>query len=172
MRSDLGMLLQEELAQVGEREAGVENVFDDEHVLALDGLIEILDELDGARGALALAVAGNGDEVEGRVGLDGARKVDEEKRGAFEHADHDQLFAVQVAGDLRAHLGDAIGDLLAGIENVKALGGHGCHADSIARFVLTSPVKIAARNTRSGLGCGERRQASRSTRQNILARLY
>ena len=133
MRSDLGMLLQKDLAQIGEGEAGVENVFDDEHVLALDGLVEILDELDCAGGALALAVAGDGDEVEGGVGLDGARKVDEEKRRALEHADHDQLFAVQVAGDLRAHFGDAFGDLLAGIKNFKALVGHGSHADSIAR---------------------------------------
>src|ERR1035438_2126443 len=39
-----GALLQEELAQVGKGEASVEDVFDDEYVLALDGLVEILDE--------------------------------------------------------------------------------------------------------------------------------
>jgi hypothetical protein len=49
-----GVVLKEELAQVGEGEAGVENVFDDEDVFALDGLVEVLDELDGAGGALPL----------------------------------------------------------------------------------------------------------------------
>ena len=136
MRSDFGMLLQEELAQIGERQAGVENVFDDEDILAFDRLVEILDDLDRAGGALALAVAGDGDKVEGGVGLDGAGQIDEKERRALEHADHDQLFAVQVAGDLRAHFGDALGDLLAGIKNVKALRSHGRHADSIARFSM------------------------------------
>jgi hypothetical protein len=46
----LGVVLKEELAQVSEGEAGVENVFDDQDVLAFDGLVEILDELDGAGG--------------------------------------------------------------------------------------------------------------------------
>ena len=134
MRRVFGMLLQEELAQIGEREAGVEDVLDDQHVLALDGMVEVLDELDRAGGALALAVAGGGDKVEGGVDLDGSRQVGQKECRALEHADHDQLFAVQVTGDLRAHLGDALGDLLAGIKNFKALVGHGSHAHSIARI--------------------------------------
>ena len=90
-------MLEKDFAQIGEGEAGVENVFDDEHIFAFDGLIEILDELDGAGGALALAVAGDGDEVEGGVDLDGAGEVGEEYGCAFEHADHDQFFAIEVA---------------------------------------------------------------------------
>ena len=91
-------------------------------------------------GALALAVAGDGHEVEGGVDLDGARQVGQKERRALEHADHHQLFAVQVAGDLRAHLGDALGDLLAGVENFKSLVGHGAMQTVSRDFRANAPV--------------------------------
>jgi phosphatidylglycerol---prolipoprotein diacylglyceryl transferase len=128
------MLVEQELTQIGEREAGVENVFDDKDVFALDGLVEIFDELDGAGGTLTFSVAGDGDEVKGGVGLDGAGQVRKKRRGAFEHPDHDQLFSIQIVGDLRAHFGDALGNLLAGKEDLVALIGEGGHGDSIARM--------------------------------------
>src|SRR6185437_16587145 len=103
-----GFLLQENLAQVGESEAGVEDVFNDEDVLAFDWLVEVLYELDSARGALAYAIARCGDKVECGVCLNGAREIDEKERSAFQHAHHDQLFAVQIAADLGAHLCDAL----------------------------------------------------------------
>ena len=115
----LGVLLREELAQIGEGEAGIQNVLDDKHVLALNGLVEILDELDRAGGARALSIAGGGHEVEGGVGLYGAREVGQERRRSLEHAHHDQLLAVQVAGYLGAHLGDTFGNLLTGKENLE-----------------------------------------------------
>src|SRR5580658_2052195 len=67
-----GVMLEEDFAQIGEGEAGIENVFDDEDIFSFNGFVEILDELDGAGGALAFAVAGDGDEVKCGVGLDGA----------------------------------------------------------------------------------------------------
>jgi len=63
------VVLEEDFAQVRQRKTGVEDIFDDEHVLAFDGLVQVLDELDGAGGALTLAVAGDGDEVECSVNL-------------------------------------------------------------------------------------------------------
>src|ERR1035438_7264058 len=123
------MLLEKKLAQVGEGEAGIENVLDNEDVLAFNGLVEVLDELDGAGGALAFAVAGDGDKVEGGVGLNGARQVRQKGCGALEHTDHDQLFTAQVMGDLSAHLGDAFGDLLTGKENLEALTGDGSRSE-------------------------------------------
>ena len=107
------------------------------------GCVEVLDELDRAGGALSLAVAGGGDKVEGGVGLDGPGQIGEEEGRALEHADHHQLFAVHVAGNLRAHLGHALGDLLAGIENLKALIGHGSHAHSIAECGLECEATCA-----------------------------
>ena len=81
-----GLLLQKDLAQVGEGQAGVEDVFDDQDVLALDRLVEVLDELDGARGALAFAVAGDGDKVKGGVDLEAAGQVGQEEGGALQYA--------------------------------------------------------------------------------------
>ena len=127
------MLLEKQLAQVAEGEAGIENVFDDENVFALDGLVEIFDQLDCAGGAIAFAVAGGGDEIKGRVDLDGPGEIGKEGRGALEHADHDELFAVQVLGDLGAHFGDPVSNLLTGVEDLKAFIRDGSHADSIAR---------------------------------------
>ena len=78
-----------------------------------------------------VAVAGGGHKVEGGVGLYGPRQVGQKRRRALEHAHHHQLFAVQVAGNLGAHLGHAFGNLLAGKENLEVLVAGGGHADSI-----------------------------------------
>jgi len=129
-----GVLLHEELAQIGEREAGVEDVFDDQDILAFDGLVVILDELDGAGGALSLAIAGGGDKVERRVDLHGSSEIRQKRRSAFEYADHNELFAIEVLRNLGAHFGDAVGNLLAGKEDLKSLRSDGCHAHSIARI--------------------------------------
>ena len=64
-----GLVLEHQAAEVAEGEAGVEDVFDDDDVLALDGVVDVLDELDGAGGDAGAAVAGDGDEVEGVVDL-------------------------------------------------------------------------------------------------------
>ena len=71
------MLLEKKFAQVSERQAGVENVLDDEDVFAFDGLVEILNDFDCAGRALAVAVAGDRDEVEGGICLNGAGEIDE-----------------------------------------------------------------------------------------------
>ena len=140
MRSVLGCCCRKKLAQIGEGQPGVQNVLDHQHVLALDRLIQVLDQLDRARGALPIAIARCGHKVECRVHLDGPRQIGQKRRRALQHAHHHQLFAVQVTGNLRAHLGHALGNLLAGIENLKALVGSGSHASSIAA------VKAAGRS--------------------------
>ena len=126
------MLLKEEFAQVGEGEAGIEDIFDQQHVLAFNGCVEVFDELDCAGGTLSVAIAGGGDKVEGGVGLYGSGKIGKKERRTLEYADHYQLFAFYITGNLRAHLDHALGDLLAGIENLKALKGLGIHEHSIA----------------------------------------
>ena len=42
-------MLQHQLAQIAQRQAGVEDVFDDDDVLALDRVVDVLDQLDRAR---------------------------------------------------------------------------------------------------------------------------
>ena len=86
-------MLEHEAAEVAEGEAGVEDVFDEDDVLAFDGVVDVFDELDGAGGDAGAAVAGNGDEVEGVGDGDGAGEVGEEDGGAFEYADEDDGLA-------------------------------------------------------------------------------
>ena len=94
---------------------------------ALDGIVDVLDEADGAGGDAGATVAGDGDEVECVVDGDGAGQIGEEDGRALEHADeHDGLagwLALVVGGDLAAHLGDALGDLGGGEEDVHPGGG-------------------------------------------------
>src|ERR1035438_2751195 len=95
--------MEEELAEVGEGKAGIEDVLDDENVLPLDGVVKVLDELDGAGGALALSVTGGGYKVECGVGLNGPCEIGEKRGRSLEDTDHHELFAVQVPGNLGAH---------------------------------------------------------------------
>ena len=118
-----GFVLEHEAAEIAEGEAGVEDVFDDDDVLAFDGVVDVLDELDGSGGDSGAAVAGDGDEVEGVVDADGAGEVGEEDGGAFEDADEDDGFAGVIGGDFCADLTGAVGDLLFGEENFHCCGG-------------------------------------------------
>jgi len=113
-----GFVLQHEAAEIAEGEAGVEDVFDDDDVLAFDGVVDVFDELDGAGGDAGAAVAGDGDEVEGVVDLDGASEVGEEDGCTFEDSDEDDGLTFVVGGDLCADLASAVGDLLFGEENL------------------------------------------------------
>jgi hypothetical protein len=97
-----------------------------------DWFVEILDKLDRPRRPLPFAVAGGGHEVEGRIRLDGARQVGQKRRSTLQHAHHHQLLPVQIPGNLCAHLSHALGNLLAGKENLKVLVRDGSHAHSIA----------------------------------------
>ncbi len=66
------LVLEHEAAEIAQGEAGVEDVCDDDDVLTLDGVVDVLDELDGAGGDAGAAVAGDGYEVKGVVDADGA----------------------------------------------------------------------------------------------------
>lgn len=126
-------MLHKYFAQIGEGEAGVKDVFHDEDVFAFDRLVEVLDELYGPRGALALAVAGDSNEVECSVDADRSGEIGEKDCGAFENTHHYQFLVVHFARDLRAHFGNAVGYLLTGIENLESPVSDGGHGDSIAR---------------------------------------
>ncbi len=113
-----GFVLEHEAAKIAEGEAGVEDVFDDDDVFAFDGVVDVFDELDGAGGDAGAAVAGDGDEVEGVVDLDGAGEVGEEDGCTFENPDEDDGLPFVVGGDLCADFASAVGDLLFGEENL------------------------------------------------------
>ena len=43
MRQRLGLVLKKNVAQITKRQAGIQNVLDNQHVFTLDGLIEVLE---------------------------------------------------------------------------------------------------------------------------------
>jgi hypothetical protein len=116
-------VLEHEAAEVAEGEASVEDVFDEDDVLAFDGVVDVLDELDGTGGDAGAAVTGDGDEVEGIVDPDGASEIGEEDGGAFENSDEDDGLAFVVGSDLCSDLAGAVGDLLFGDEDFHICGG-------------------------------------------------
>ena len=98
----LGAFRQQNSAQVGERQPGVEDVFDEDNVLAFHRLIDIFQQFYFAAVLFLVSVAGNRDEVEAGVELDAAGKVTEENRGALQHPDQHDLLSGEVDGDLFA----------------------------------------------------------------------
>ncbi len=103
----------ERLAEEAQREAGVDDVLDDDDVAAFDLRVQVLQQAN-PRGAARLlaAVARELDEVERVRNREGAREVDEERDGGLQRADEQRLAAGVVAGELCAELGDARADLL------------------------------------------------------------
>src|SRR5690349_11642456 len=79
------------LAQVVQREAGVDDVFDDDHVPAFDRAIEILHDANHTRGLGAGAVGGHGHEVDRQREVDRAREVGEEGVRALEDAEQQRI---------------------------------------------------------------------------------
>jgi hypothetical protein len=118
-----GLVLEHQAAEVAKGEASVEDVFDDDDVLALDGVVDVLDELDGTGGDAGAAVAGDGYEVEGIVDLDGAGEIGEEDGRALEDSNKDDGLAGIVGGDLGADGFGAFGDLFFGEEDRHGFGG-------------------------------------------------
>ena len=116
------LVLEHQAAEIAKGEAGVENVFDDDDVLAFDGVVDVLDELDGAGGDTGAAVAGDGDEIERIVDLNGAGEIGEEDGCAFENPDKDDGLACVVGGDLGSDGFGALGDLLFGEEDRHGFG--------------------------------------------------
>ena len=115
-------VLEHETAEVAKGEAGVEDVFDDDDVLAFDGVVDVLDELDGAGGDTGAAVAGDRDEVEGIVDLDGTGEISEKDGCPFENSDEDNGLAGVVGSDLGSDGLGALGDLLLSEEDRHGFG--------------------------------------------------
>src|SRR6185312_13268757 len=128
----------EQAAQEVQRQAGIQDVFYEDDVLTFDGLIEVLDELDGAAAALPFAVAGNGHEIEGVVDRNAARQIRQKNGCALEDADENDLFARVIPIDLPAHLHDTLANAFAAEEDLQILMNPG-RAHSLD--YLQSPVR-------------------------------
>jgi hypothetical protein len=98
----------ERLAEVVERQAGVDHVLDDQDVAARDLRVEILEEADAAMAALIGAgrIASELDEVEAVVDPDRARQIGDEDDARLEGRDEQRLSALVVTRNLTSELAD------------------------------------------------------------------
>src|SRR5271170_6952614 len=115
-------MLQKDLPQIAESDPGIEDVFNNNDMLAFDRFVKVLEQLDRpAGGARTPFVARNRHKIEGAVDVHAARQVGQENRRAFQNADHDDRLPSIVAGDGLAQFGDTFPYLLAAVEDEKLL---------------------------------------------------
>jgi hypothetical protein len=96
-----------------ERQPGVDDVFDDQDVAALDRRVEVLDQAYGRRATRLLRrVPGELDEVDVVQKRQCARKVGDEDEARLQRADEQRLATLVVGGDRCAQLRDAGRDLI------------------------------------------------------------
>ena len=93
------------------RQPAVDDVLDDENGLAVHVELRLLQDGDHARRILLVPIRGNLDEVECDVHADLAHQVAAEEHRALEDAAGHQLGALEVFGDLAAHLSHPLVDL-------------------------------------------------------------
>ena len=103
----------ERLADVVERQPGVDDVLDEQDVAILDAQVEILQQPDARfRPRLLTRVAREGDEVELVRDRYRAAEVGDEDDARLQRGDEDRDAALVVGDDLRAQLVDPRFDLL------------------------------------------------------------
>ena len=99
------------LAEVVECETRVDDVLDDDHVAARDLGVEVLEEADPRVAAgFRAAVPGELEKVEPVMDRDRPREIGAEDRAGLQRGDEQRLAVGVVVADLRAELGDAVGD--------------------------------------------------------------
>ena len=133
-------------AEVVERQAGVDDVLDDEDVAPFDRAVEVFQELDRrAAAGLTGAVAGQLDEIDVVDDRDLPAEVDEEDDARLQRCDEERLSARVVLGDLSAELADPGRDLRGGeVDLPDAILGR-----LVARFdyeASLSPYRWASRS--------------------------
>jgi hypothetical protein len=118
-----GATFLKEQKQIFQSQAGIEDVFDDEHGSAFDADVQVLDQFNFASGIGAFAVAGDGDEIEGNFATEFLGEVGEKKHRAFENTDEVQRIVGKVATDFAGHLLDALFEAGVGDEDVNGFPG-------------------------------------------------
>ena len=104
----------EQAAQVVQRQAGVDDVLDEQDVAVADVEGQVLEEADPR----AAGVRRELDEVDRVRRADGARQIGEEDGARLQEPDEKQVRALVVARDLAAELRDARRDLRGGEKDV------------------------------------------------------
>jgi hypothetical protein len=104
-----GSAERERLAEVVERQAGVDDVLDDDDVASGDLRVEVLEQPDAGVTALIGAgrIARELEKVEAVWNAERAREVGDEDEAGLQRGDEQRLAAVVVARELTAELADA-----------------------------------------------------------------
>src|ERR1700722_13051788 len=108
----LRLVLCQQLPQKNQGQAGIQNIFDQDHVAAPDRSIQVLDQSSRVGGLYPL-VAGDGHEVESRLDRDAPRQVGKKDRGSLQHSYQQNGLTCEVAAYLRADFRYPGSDLLA-----------------------------------------------------------
>ena len=123
MRRCLGRRSSNSRSRVLQGEAGIQNVFDDEDGSAFNADVEVLDQFHFASGIRALAIAGDGDEIERNFSAKFLREVGKKKYRAFQDTDQMQRVIGKIAPDFEGHLLDALFDTGMGDQDVNGFAG-------------------------------------------------
>ena len=89
------------------REAGVEDVLDEDHVQSRYVVVQILEHAHLPRGLLRLAVACDGNEINGGFKINLTGQIGEKKTGALEYANQVNALPLEILGDLTSHRANA-----------------------------------------------------------------
>ena len=82
-----GLAARQVLHKIVEREAGIENVLDDQNVAAFDIDVEVLDDAHDTRRLNAVAIARHGHKVDIGGKLDLAHQIAHKDHGTAQHGD-------------------------------------------------------------------------------------
>jgi hypothetical protein len=116
--------------QVLERQPGVHDVLDDQHVAVFDRRVQVLEDPHDAGGVGRRPVGGDGHEVDLDGNVDEPHEIAQEEHRTLEDANQQQRpgwAGSIVARDLLAQLGDAALQILGGDEHLADCG-LACHA--------------------------------------------
>ena len=121
----------QDIQQIVEGVAAVQNILHHNHVAAGDILRQVLDDLNLPAGGGAAAVGGHGHEVHLEGHVDGPHEIAGEDGAASQNGDdHDTLGAGHrgvISRDVLAHLAHAVGKILLGEENLRNVVMHVNH---------------------------------------------
>src|SRR5262249_20722762 len=133
--------------QVRDGESRIDDVLDDEDVLARDRAREVLRDLHDAARLRPLAVRAHAEEVDAERRGDGAGEIGAEDEAALEDAYEHERAVLVLARDRRAELPHALGDLRLGDHRHDALGHGegGCY--SAERALVTSSERPSLSTT-------------------------
>ena len=125
----------EEVLQIGEGQAGIDDILHQHHMTAGDIGIQVLDQLDNAGGLGTRAVAGHGNKVHIDVALHLTAQIDVEEGRALEDTDHNGLLVLVLGGQLHAQGFHPGRDLLLREENLgNVVFGRGNSHESYLPF--------------------------------------